>query len=115
MKITSTWLKDHLKTSANIEKIVSTLNNIGLEVENVGAADKNNFFLVAKIIKVEYVNNGCSKDPIEAKFKLNFEKGIMLTVSERQYQTNCYPDLLGKNNKIIKYKKQFAKGSRLLN
>jgi hypothetical protein len=73
------------------------------------------WFYEAKIIKVEYVNNGCSKDPIEAKFKLNFEKGIMLTVSERQYQTNCYPDLLGKNNKIIKYKKQFAKGSRLLN
>jgi phenylalanyl-tRNA synthetase beta chain len=63
MKITSSWLKDHLKTSANIEKIVSTLNNIGLEVENVGAADKNNFFLVAKIIKVE-------KHPNADKLKL---------------------------------------------
>jgi len=51
MKVTSSWLKDHLKTSANVEKIVSTLNNIGLEVESVGTTDKNNFFLVAKIVK----------------------------------------------------------------
>ncbi len=63
MKITSSWLKDHLKTSANTEKIVSTLNNIGLEVESVGATDKNNFFLVAKIIKAE-------KHPNADKLKL---------------------------------------------
>ena len=63
MKITSSWLKDHLKTSANTEKIVSTLNNIGLEVEGVGATDKNNFFLVAKIIKAE-------KHPNADKLKL---------------------------------------------
>ena len=44
MKITSSWLKDHLKTSANFKEIVSTLNNIGLEVESVGTTDKNNFF-----------------------------------------------------------------------
>ena len=63
MKITSSWLKDHLKTSANLEKIVSTLNNIGLEVESVGTTDKNNFFLVAKIIKAE-------KHPNANKLKL---------------------------------------------
>jgi phenylalanyl-tRNA synthetase beta chain len=63
MKVTSSWLKDHLKTSANIEKIISTLNNIGLEVESVGSADKNNFFLVAKIIKAE-------KHPNADKLKL---------------------------------------------
>jgi phenylalanyl-tRNA synthetase beta chain len=63
MKITSSWLKDHLKTSANIEKIVSTLNNIGLEVESIESADKNNFFLVAKIIKAE-------KHPNADKLKL---------------------------------------------
>jgi len=63
MKITSTWLKDHVKTSASVEKIVSTLNNIGLEVESVETADKNNFFLVAKIIKAE-------KHPNADKLKL---------------------------------------------
>jgi phenylalanyl-tRNA synthetase beta chain len=63
MKITSSWLKDHLKTSANIKEIVSTLNNIGLEVESVGTTDKNNFFLVAKIIKAE-------KHPNADKLKL---------------------------------------------
>ena len=63
MKVTFSWLKDHLKTSANLEKIVSTLNNIGLEVESVGAEDKSNFFLVAKIIKAE-------KHPNADKLKL---------------------------------------------
>ena len=63
MKITFSWLKDHLKTSANVEKIVSTLNNIGLEVESIGTAEKNNFFLVAKIIKAE-------KHPNADKLKL---------------------------------------------
>ncbi|MFZ9203412.1 MAG: YtpR family tRNA-binding protein, partial [Candidatus Fonsibacter ubiquis] len=63
MKITSSWLKDHLKTNVNLEKIVSTLNNIGLEVESVGAEDKSNFFLVAKIIKAE-------KHPNADKLKL---------------------------------------------
>jgi len=63
MKITSSWLKDHLKTNINLEKIVSTLNNIGLEVDSVGTEDKNNFFLVAKIIKAE-------KHPNADKLKL---------------------------------------------
>ena len=63
MKITSSWLKDHLKTNVNLEKIVSTLNNIGLEVESVGAEDKSNLFLVAKIIKAE-------KHPNADKLKL---------------------------------------------
>jgi phenylalanyl-tRNA synthetase beta chain len=63
MKITSSWLKDHLKTSASIAKIVSTLNNIGLEVESVGTTDKDNLFLVAKIIKAE-------KHPNADKLKL---------------------------------------------
>ncbi len=63
MKITSSWLKDHLKTGASIEKIVSTLNNVGLEVESVGTTDKDNLFLVAKIIKAE-------KHPNADKLKL---------------------------------------------
>ena len=63
MKITSSWLKGHLKTNANLEKIVSTLNNIGLEVESVGAEDRSNFFLAAKIIKAE-------KHPNADKLKL---------------------------------------------
>ena len=48
MKVTSSWLKDHLKTNMNLEKIVSTLNNIGLEVESVGTEDKSNFFFSSK-------------------------------------------------------------------
>jgi phenylalanyl-tRNA synthetase beta chain len=76
MKVTFSWLKDHLKTSANIEKIVSTLNNIGLEVESVGTTDKNNFFLVAKIIKAE-------KHPNADKLKLcdvDIDSGKILKV-----------------------------------
>ena len=46
------WLKEHLQTKANEEKIVHQLTNIGLEVEsvkeNLGALSD---FKVAKIFK----------------------------------------------------------------
>ena len=35
MKFTLNWLKDHLETSKDLNTIVETLTNIGLEVENV--------------------------------------------------------------------------------
>ena len=54
MIITIPWLKDHLQTKANEEKIVHQLTNIGLEVEsvkeNLGALSD---FKVAKILKTE--------------------------------------------------------------
>ena len=33
MKLTIPWLKRHLNTKTSIDQIVSTLTNIGLEVE----------------------------------------------------------------------------------
>ena len=54
MIITIPWLKEHLQTKANEEKIVHQLTNIGLEVEsvkeNLGALSD---FKVAKILKTE--------------------------------------------------------------
>jgi phenylalanyl-tRNA synthetase beta chain len=54
MKITTSWLKDHLDTKFNENQIIDKLTDIGLEVENVenqsGNLDK---FLIAKILKVE--------------------------------------------------------------
>ena len=35
MIITLSWLKNHLVTSANFEKIINKLTDIGLEVEQV--------------------------------------------------------------------------------
>ena len=54
MKFTFKWLKDHLDTKKSEKQIIDTLNNIGLEVENVQPI-KNELsdFVVAKIIKVE--------------------------------------------------------------
>ena len=54
MKFTLKWLKDHLDTKKSEQQIIDTLNNIGLEVENVQPI-KNELsdFVVAKIIKVE--------------------------------------------------------------
>ena len=54
MIITIPWLKEHLNTNANQEKIIDQLTNLGLEVESV----KVNFgelskFKIAKILKVE--------------------------------------------------------------
>ena len=41
MKLTLSWLKDHLDTTASLAEIVETLTRIGLEVEHVdNPADK---------------------------------------------------------------------------
>ncbi len=54
MKFTLSWLKEHLDTTASIDKIAETLTAIGLEVESV--TDKSTElkpFTVAKIIAAE--------------------------------------------------------------
>ena len=51
MKLTLSWLKEYLNTSASLEKICNKLTSIGLEVESV--EDKAKIlapFTVAKII-----------------------------------------------------------------
>ena len=54
MNITFDWLKDHLNTNFNEEKLLKQLTNIGLEVESVENLFKGlNLFKVAKIIKTE--------------------------------------------------------------
>ena len=50
MIITLSWLKDHLITNANLEKIIDKLTNIGLEVEGIKESQMN--FLVLKSLKV---------------------------------------------------------------
>ena len=54
MKITTSWLKDHLDTKFNENQIIEKLTDIGLEVESVEAqsGDLDNF-LIAKILKTE--------------------------------------------------------------
>ena len=54
MKLTKSWLQDHLITNKNENQIVDKLNNIGLEVEKIEEI-KSEFsdFIVAKIIKAE--------------------------------------------------------------
>ena len=64
MIITLSWLKDHLNTSANLEKIINKLTGIGLEVEGIkdsqgGLSD----FKIAKVLKTE-------KHPNADKLKL---------------------------------------------
>ena len=54
MIITFPWLKEHLNTKANEEKILNQLTNIGLEVESVRENSGNlNEFKIAKILKTE--------------------------------------------------------------
>ena len=52
MKLTLSWLKDHLDTSASLAEIVDTLTRIGLEVEGVeDPAAKYKGFVVARVIE----------------------------------------------------------------
>ncbi len=54
MKITFDWLKDHLITNLNENKLLEQLTNIGLEVESVENSSKDlNLFKIAKIVKTE--------------------------------------------------------------
>ena len=54
MIITITWLKKHIQTKTNEEKIINQLTNIGLEVEGVkeNSGELGNF-KIAKILKTE--------------------------------------------------------------
>lgn len=69
MKITLSWLKDHLETDASLEAIVDKLTMIGLEVEAVedpGAALRP--FRIARVISAEQHPNAdrlkvCRVDP----------------------------------------------------
>ena len=54
MKFTFSWLKDHLETNKDLETIVDTLTNIGLEIESVEDKSKDfNDFTVAEVLKAE--------------------------------------------------------------
>ena len=64
MIITLSWLKNHLSTSANLEKIIDKLTSIGLEVEEIKEAQNElSDFKIAKVLKVE-------KHPNADKLKL---------------------------------------------
>ena len=52
MKLTLSWLKDHLDTQASLGEIVDTLTRIGLEVESVeDLSAKFKGFVVARVIE----------------------------------------------------------------
>jgi phenylalanyl-tRNA synthetase beta chain len=54
MKFTLSWLKEHLKTTATIDEIATTLSAIGLEVESVeDPAAKLGAFTVARIVEAK--------------------------------------------------------------
>tara|TARA_Y100000590_G_scaffold462175_1_gene625611 strand:- start:4563 stop:6965 length:2403 start_codon:yes stop_codon:yes gene_type:complete len=64
MIITLSWLKDHLSTNANLEKIIDKLTGIGLEVEGINQSQGElSDFKIAKVLKVE-------KHPNADKLKL---------------------------------------------
>ena len=48
------WLKNHLSTKANLNKIAERLTEIGLEVENIKSSNENlDNFIVCKIVKAQ--------------------------------------------------------------
>ena len=64
MIITLSWLKNHISTKANIDKVIQKLTDIGLEVEGIkeSSSELGNF-KIAKILKV-------NKHPNADKLKL---------------------------------------------
>jgi len=76
-----------------------------------------NWFFQFNFLEVDYKNSddGCYRMPTDAHFILHFDKGILLTIAERESHAKCYPDILGKNLKILKYKLQLSEGKKLSN
>ena len=74
MKLTLSWLREHLDTDADIEVIESTLTNIGLEVESIqDRTEELKPFTVAKVINV-------SKHPDADRLKVCDVETIMGTL-----------------------------------
>ena len=54
MKLTLSWLKDHLETSASLEDLTRTLSSIGLDVEGVSnPGEKLAPFTIARVIEAK--------------------------------------------------------------
>ncbi|MBL0848525.1 MAG: phenylalanine--tRNA ligase subunit beta [Candidatus Liberibacter ctenarytainae] len=53
MKITLSWLKEHLHTDASLEQICERLTSIGLEVEKIDDRSSLSLFTIVKILSVE--------------------------------------------------------------
>jgi phenylalanyl-tRNA synthetase beta chain len=53
MKLTLSWLKDHLETDASLAEIVERLTSIGLEVEAVDDKASLRPFVIAKVLTAE--------------------------------------------------------------
>lgn len=53
MKLTLSWLKDHLDTDATLDQIVERLTAIGLEVEHVDDKAALKPFVIAKVLSAE--------------------------------------------------------------
>ena len=76
MKLTLSWLKDHLETDASLAEIVARLTSIGLEVEAVDDKAGLKPFVIAKVITAEkhpdadklrvlMVDTGDGKPPVQ--------------------------------------------------
>jgi len=76
MKLTLSWLKDHLETDASLEEIVERLTSIGLEVESVDDKASLKPFVIAKVLtavqhpdadrlRVLTVDTGDGKPPVQ--------------------------------------------------
>jgi phenylalanyl-tRNA synthetase beta chain len=88
MKLTLSWLREHLDTDADIKVIESTLTNIGLEVESIeDRTEEFKSFTVAKVINVSKHPNAdrlkiCEVETIKGNFQVvcgapNVETGIL--------------------------------------
>ena len=56
MKFTLSWLKKHLKTSANLDEILLALTDLGLEVENVvNPIEALKDFTIGKVLSAERI------------------------------------------------------------
>lgn len=71
-----------------------------------------NWLYQVEVISINYEVNNCLKKPISAIVKPHLSKGLILDTKNRLDQISCYPDLLGPNKKIMKYKNKIIFGKK---
>ena len=71
-----------------------------------------NWFYQFEIIDIKYNINGCIMIPTSAEIKPHFSKGLVLDTENRLNNISCYPDLLGEDKQIMKYKHKILLGEK---
>ena len=74
-----------------------------------------NLFYEFRFIEIKYVHDksSCLNSVLGARLSPGFKNGFILRIPDKVKETKCYPDLLGKNTEVFKYKDKILIGAKM--